>query len=55
MEFEILTPRNTRRILIFAIALLAGLIVSRFHPEGLSDAGRLTLGIFTTAAILWVV
>lgn len=55
MKFEILTPRNTRRIVIFAIALLAGFAVSRFHPEGLSDAGRLTLGIFTTAAILWVV
>jgi sodium-dependent dicarboxylate transporter 2/3/5 len=54
MIFEILTPRNTKRIAIFAIALLAGLIVSRFHPEGLSDAGRLTLGIFTTAAILWI-
>jgi sodium-dependent dicarboxylate transporter 2/3/5 len=54
MRFEILTPRNIRRIMIFAIALLAGFAVSRFHPEGLSDAGRLTLGIFTTAAILWV-
>jgi len=55
MRFEILTPRNIRRIVIFAISLLAGLVVSRFHPEGLSEAGRLTLGIFTTAAILWVV
>lgn len=55
MKFEILTPRNIRRIAIFAISLLAGFAVSRFHPEGLSDAGRLTLGIFTTAAILWVV
>jgi sodium-dependent dicarboxylate transporter 2/3/5 len=55
MDFEILTPRNIRRIAIFAIALLAGYAVSRFHPEGLSEAGRLTLGIFTTAAILWVV
>jgi sodium-dependent dicarboxylate transporter 2/3/5 len=55
MTFEILTPRNVRRIVIFAIALLAGYAVSRFHPDGLSDAGRLTLGIFTTAAILWAV
>jgi sodium-dependent dicarboxylate transporter 2/3/5 len=55
MRFEILTPRNIRRIIIFALALMAGFVVSRFHPDGLSDAGRLTLGIFTTAAILWVV
>lgn len=55
MAFEILTPRNIRRIVILAIALLAGYAVSRFHPEGLSEAGRLTLGIFSTAAILWVV
>lgn len=55
MRFEILTPRNTRRIAVFALALLAGYVVSRFHPEGLSEAGRLTLGIFTTAAILWVI
>jgi len=55
MTFEILTPRNRKRIAIFALALLAGYVVSRFHPEGLSEAGRLTLGIFTTAAILWVV
>ncbi len=55
MQFEILTPRNIRTVVIFAIALLAGFVVSRFHPEGLSDAGRLTLGIFTSAAILWVV
>lgn len=55
MKFEILTPRNTRRIVVFALALLAGYLVSRFRPEGLTEAGRLTLGIFTTAAILWVV
>jgi sodium-dependent dicarboxylate transporter 2/3/5 len=55
MAFEILTPRNIRRIVIFAIALLSGFAVSRFHPEGLGHAGRLTLGIFTTAAILWIV
>lgn len=55
MTFEILTPRNIRRVAIFAAALLAGFAISRFHPEGLSDAGRLTLGIFTTAAILWIV
>jgi sodium-dependent dicarboxylate transporter 2/3/5 len=55
MRFEILTPRNTRRIAILALALLAGYVISRFRPEGLTDAGRLTLGIFTTAAILWVV
>jgi len=54
MKFEILTPRNIRTIVIFTLALLAGFIVTRFHPEGLSDSGRLTLGIFTTAAILWV-
>ena len=55
MHFEILTRRNIRRISTLAIALLAGYAVSRLQPEGLSGAGRLTLGIFTTAAILWVV
>jgi sodium-dependent dicarboxylate transporter 2/3/5 len=55
MRFEILTPHNIRRIAVFAIALLAGYAVSRFQLGGLSEAGRLTLGIFTTAAILWVV
>ena len=55
MAFEILTPRNIRRIIVLAIALGAGLGVSQLHPAGLSAAGRLTLGIFTTAAILWVV
>lgn len=54
MRFEILTPNNVKRIALFAIALLAGYAVSRFHPAGLSEAGRLTLGIFTTAAILWI-
>jgi sodium-dependent dicarboxylate transporter 2/3/5 len=54
MKFEILTPRNIKTIVVFALALLAGFIVTRFHPEGLGEAGRLTLGIFTTAAILWI-
>jgi sodium-dependent dicarboxylate transporter 2/3/5 len=55
VTFEILTPHNIRRLIILGIALLAGFLVSRFHPSGLSEAGRLTLGIFTVAAILWVV
>jgi sodium-dependent dicarboxylate transporter 2/3/5 len=55
MTFEILTPRNIRRIVILAAALVAGFAISQLHPAGLSDAGRLTLGIFTTAAILWVI
>jgi sodium-dependent dicarboxylate transporter 2/3/5 len=55
VRFEVLTPRNTRRIVVFAIALLVGFIMTRFHPQGLSEAGRLTLGIFTTAAILWII
>ena len=55
MAFEILTPRNIRRLIVFAIALAAGFAMTRFHPEGLSDAGRLTLGIFTTAALLWII
>jgi sodium-dependent dicarboxylate transporter 2/3/5 len=55
MAFEILTPRNIRRLIVFGVALAAGFIVTRFHPEGLSDAGRLTLGIFTTAALLWII
>lgn len=55
MTFEILTPRNIRRIAILAVALVAGFVTSQMHPAGLGDAGRLTLGIFTTAAILWVI
>jgi sodium-dependent dicarboxylate transporter 2/3/5 len=55
MTFEILTPRNIRRIVILTVALVAGLVVSQLHLAGLGDAGRLTLGIFTTAAILWVI
>jgi len=54
MKFEILTSRNIRTIVVFALALLAGFMMTRLHPEGLTHAGRLTLGIFTTAAILWM-
>jgi sodium-dependent dicarboxylate transporter 2/3/5 len=39
---------------ILTIALLAGAAVSRIPFDGLSEAGRLTFGIFTMAAILWV-
>lgn len=54
MYFEILTGRNVRTLVILGIALAAGLAVSSIQFEGLSTAGRLTLGIFTIAAILWM-
>ena len=55
MQFEILTRKNIKTLIVLACALTAGFIVSRLHPAGLGEAGRLTLGIFTAAAILWVV
>jgi len=54
MSLTIFTSRNRRTILILAIALVAGAAVSRIPFDGLSEAGRLTFGIFTMAAILWV-
>ena len=54
MSLTILTNKNRKTILILAIALLAGAAVSRMPFDGLSEAGRLTFGIFTIAAILWV-
>lgn len=55
MTFEILTARNIKTLIILSVALLAGFAVSSIHPAGLSEAGRITLGIFTTAAILWII
>ncbi len=54
MKLVILTRRNIRTLIILGIALAAGFLVTRFQFEGLGDAGRLTLGIFTVAALLWV-
>ena len=54
MSLTILTRKNRRTVLILAIALLAGAAVSRIPFDGLSEAGKLTFGIFTAAAILWV-
>ncbi len=54
MSLTILTRKNRKTVLILAIALLAGAAVSRIPFDGLSEAGRLTFGIFTMAAILWV-
>lgn len=54
MQFEILTRKNIKTLITLAAALAAGFLVSRLHSAGLGEAGRLTLGIFTTAAILWV-
>ncbi len=54
MKLLILTQKNRKALFILAIALLAGAAVSRIPFDGLSEAGRLTFGIFTMAAILWV-
>jgi len=55
MKLVILTPSNIRTIIILAVALAAGFAVSQIDFPGLGEAGRITLGIFTTAAILWVI
>ena len=54
MKLLILTQKNRKAVMILAIALLAGAAVSKVPFDGLSEAGRLTFGIFTMAAILWV-
>lgn len=54
MKLLILTQKNRKAVMILALALLAGAAVSRVPFDGLSEAGRLTFGIFTMAAILWV-
>ncbi len=54
MKFIILTGKNIRTLIIFFAALSAGLAVSLLPLPGLSEAGQITLGIFTTAAILWI-
>ncbi|MBN2184745.1 MAG: DASS family sodium-coupled anion symporter [Candidatus Krumholzibacteriota bacterium] len=53
MAMEILTGKNIRTLIILSVSLAAGFAISRFAPEGLSGAGRVTLGIFTVAALLW--
>ncbi len=54
MKLLLLTQKNRRTVIILTIALLAGAAVSRIPFNGLSETGRLTFGIFTMAAILWV-
>jgi sodium-dependent dicarboxylate transporter 2/3/5 len=54
MKLLILTQKNRKALLILAIALLAGAAVSRIPFDGLSEAGSLTFGIFTMAALLWI-
>ncbi len=54
MKLLLLTQKNRKTVMILAIALMAGAAVSRIPFDGLSEAGRLTFGIFTMAAILWV-
>ena len=54
MKFIILTRENIKTLITLAAALAAGFAVSNLSLPGLSEAGRITLGIFTTAAILWV-
>ncbi|UCF06486.1 MAG: DASS family sodium-coupled anion symporter [bacterium] len=51
----LLTKRNIRTLLVLAVALAAGFAVSSIGFPGLGEAGRITLGIFTVAAILWIV
>lgn len=48
------TNETRRALIVFCAALLAGFAVSRIGFAGLSPAGRITLGIFTTASLLWI-
>jgi sodium-dependent dicarboxylate transporter 2/3/5 len=54
LYLDILTGRNKRTLVILGLALAAGFAISSIHFTGLGQAGRLTLGIFTIAAILWM-
>ncbi len=54
MQFVILNKRNIRALVILAAALALGALVARLQPAGLSEAGCITLGIFTVAAVLWM-
>jgi sodium-dependent dicarboxylate transporter 2/3/5 len=54
MQLVILNRRNIKALAILAVALTLGALVSRLQPAGLSEAGRITLGIFTVAAVLWM-
>jgi sodium-dependent dicarboxylate transporter 2/3/5 len=54
MQFVVLNRRNVRALAILSAALALGYLVSRFEPAGLTEAGRITLGIFAIAAILWM-
>ncbi|MBD3369198.1 DASS family sodium-coupled anion symporter [Candidatus Fermentibacteria bacterium] len=51
---HMLDSRNTKALVILAAALAAGLVVGSLRFSGLGQAGRITLGIFTVAAILWM-
>ncbi len=46
--------RNFRGLLIFLFSLLCGYLVYTLPLEGLSQAGRISLGIFVVAVLLWV-
>ncbi|MBN1165477.1 MAG: DASS family sodium-coupled anion symporter [Candidatus Krumholzibacteriota bacterium] len=54
MKFVILTGENIKTLIVFFLSLALGFVVSRLPLPGLGEAGRITLGIFTTAALLWV-
>jgi sodium-dependent dicarboxylate transporter 2/3/5 len=54
MGMYVLDQKNTKALIVLAAALAAGLAVGSIHFSGLSEAGRITLGIFTVAAILWM-
>ncbi|MGI5835007.1 MAG: SLC13 family permease [Chloroflexota bacterium] len=45
---------NTRRVGLFLAAIILGIAASQIPFPGLSLAGQITLGIFITAAILWI-
>ncbi len=54
MAMEILTGKNIKTIITLVLALAAGYAMSHLQLDGLGDAGRVTLGILTTAALLWI-
>jgi sodium-dependent dicarboxylate transporter 2/3/5 len=54
LEQKVFTKQSVRAVLMLLFALAAGYFVSNLSLPGLGEAGRITLGIFTIAAILWM-
>ena len=51
---SILKNRNFRNLLVFLVSLLCGYVVYALPLAGLSEGGKISLGIFVVAILLWV-